>query len=60
MITPNWEFFLKPTLKEGLHPGDLVTEAWNTEKFMSAYAQTKKFDNKVETTSSWADNKVTL
>jgi len=38
-------------LKDGLHPGDFVMEVWKTEKFIRAYAATKKFDNKVATDS---------
>ena len=38
--------------KNPYHPGDLVIEAWNTEKLMRAYAATKKLDKSVETTSS--------
>lgn len=26
---------IEDTLKDGLHPGDFVMEAWKTEKFMS-------------------------
>ena len=44
------------TLKDGLHPGDFVIEAWKTEKLIRAYAQTKKLDSRLETMSNWAEN----
>ena len=31
-------------------------DAWKTEKFIRAYAQTKKFDNKDDTMSNSAEN----
>ena len=40
-------------LKAGLHPGDLVMEAWNTEKLIKAQAATKKFDKRVATKSNF-------